>query len=146
MDVHDATFTNEECRHGTHARPVLAPAQVRATAPAEGALILLPFGLSCRSCDDGIGLVAGCAECGLFSTDSSACGGCRRVGASTPASADVLPSGRTASLAASGGASLASEVDALLTPLGTLRRSNHCMAAFMCVQRDVIEPVRFCFV
>ena len=26
----------------------------------------------------------------------------------------------------------------------TLRRSNHCMAACMCVQRDVIERARFC--
>ena len=93
-------FSVDQCKYGSHEKPVLTEDQMRVTAPAEGALILLPFGLSCRSCDDGIGLVAGCAECGLFSTDSSACGGCRRVGASTPASADVLPSGRTASLAA----------------------------------------------
>ena len=93
-------FSVDQCKYGSHSKPVLTEDQMRVTAPAEGALILLPFGLSCRSCDDGIGLVAGCAECGLFSTDSSACGGCRRVGASTPASADVLPNGRTASLAA----------------------------------------------
>ena len=74
-----APFTNDECRHGTHARPVLAPAQVRATAPAEGALILLPFGLSCRACDDqSAALVDGCAECELLE-EGEVCGGCRRV-------------------------------------------------------------------
>ena len=68
-----APFTNEGCRHGTHARPVLAPAQVRATAPAEGALILLPFGLSCRACDDqSAALVDGCAECELLDEGVSA--------------------------------------------------------------------------
>ena len=74
-----APFTNEECRHGTHARPELTPAQVRATAPAEGALILLPFGLSCRACDDqGAALVDGCTECVLLD-EGDVCGGCRRV-------------------------------------------------------------------
>ena len=73
-------FTNgEECRHGTHARPLLTPAQVRAPAPAEGALILLPFGLSCRACDDqGAALVDGCAECVILD-EHDVCGGCRRV-------------------------------------------------------------------
>ena len=71
-------FSVELCRHGTHAKPVLSPAQMRADAPAEGALLLLPFGLSCRACDDDVGLVAGCAECEYLDV-GEACGGCRRV-------------------------------------------------------------------
>eukprot|EP00966_Prymnesium_polylepis_P292411 6753225-Prymnesium_polylepis.1 len=51
---------------------------MRATAPAEGGLLLLPFGLSCRACDDDVGLVAGCAECESLDV-GEACGGCRRV-------------------------------------------------------------------
>ena len=73
-----APFSVEMCRHGTHAKPVLSQEQMRATAPAEGALLLLPFGLSCRACDDDVGLVAGCAECESLD-DGEACGGCRRV-------------------------------------------------------------------
>ena len=72
-----APFSVDMCRHGTHAKPVLSPAQMRADAPAEGALLLLPFGLSCRACDDDVGLVAGCAECELLD-DGDFCGGCRR--------------------------------------------------------------------
>ena len=73
-----APFSVEMCRHGTHAKPVLSPDQVRATAPAAGALLLLPFGLSCRTCDDDSGLVVGCADCELLD-DDDVCGGCRRV-------------------------------------------------------------------
>ena len=73
-----APFSVEMCRHGTHAKPELTPEQMRANAPAEGALLLLPFGLSCRACDDDVGLVAGCAECELLDEDDF-CGGCRRV-------------------------------------------------------------------
>ena len=40
--------------------------------------MLLPFGLSCRACDDNVGLVAGCAECELLD-HGDFCGGCRRV-------------------------------------------------------------------
>ena len=50
---------------------------MRVTAPAEGALLLLPFGLSCRARDDDVGLVYGCAECELID-DEEVCGGCRR--------------------------------------------------------------------
>ena len=71
-------FSVEMCRHGTHAKPVLSHDQMRATAPAEGALLLLPFGLSCRTCDDDSGLVVGCADCALLD-DDDVCGGCRRV-------------------------------------------------------------------
>ena len=47
-------FTNEQCKHGSHQKPVLSGEQMRATAPAEGANIFLPFGLSSRNCDDDI--------------------------------------------------------------------------------------------
>ena len=73
-----APFSVDMCRHGTHAKPVLTHEQMRTDAPAEGALLLLPFGLSCRTCDDDVGLVAGCAECELLD-DGDSCGGCRRT-------------------------------------------------------------------
>ena len=73
-----APFSVDMCRHGSHAKPVLTHQQIRAYAPAEGALLLLPFGLSCRACDGGAGLVAGCAECEILG-DGDFCGGCRRV-------------------------------------------------------------------
>ena len=73
-----APFSVDMCRHGTHAKPVLTHEQMRTDAPAEGALLLLPFGLSCRACDDDVGLVAGCAEC-EFLDDGDSCGGCRRT-------------------------------------------------------------------
>jgi hypothetical protein len=72
-----APFSVEMCQHGTHAKPELSLEQMRAAAPAEGGLLLLPFGLSCRACDDNGGLVAGCAEC-EYLTVGEVCGGCRR--------------------------------------------------------------------
>ena len=71
-------FSVDVCKHGSHAKPMLTHDQMRADAPAEGALLLLPFGLSCRACDDHVGLVAGFAECELLD-DGDVCGGCRRV-------------------------------------------------------------------
>ena len=95
-----APFSVDMCRHGSHAKPVLTHQQIRADAPAEGALLLLPFGLSCRACDDGrVGLVAGCAECELLG-DGDFCGGCRRVwldGCPVPAT-QPLQSGRLVDL------------------------------------------------
>ena len=73
--------------------------QMRAAAPAEGALLLLPFGLSCRACDDDGGLVAGCAEC-EYLTDGEVCGGCRREwqGEQPFPASQVLQSGRQVDL------------------------------------------------
>ena len=71
-------FSNEQCRHGSHAKPVLSWEQMRATAPAEGANIFLPFGLSSRNRDDDIGLVAGCADCEDIEQGDT-CGSCRRM-------------------------------------------------------------------
>ena len=51
---------------------------MRLTAPAEGANILLPFGLSSRNNDDDVGLVAGCADC-QFLEAGDVCGSCRRL-------------------------------------------------------------------
>ena len=71
-------FTNEQCQHGSHQKPSLTMEQMVSTAPAEGANILLPFGLSCRNCDDDVGLVSGCADCeDLVPGDT--CGSCRRL-------------------------------------------------------------------
>ena len=72
---------------------------MRAAAPAEGALLLLPFGLSCRACDDDGGLVAGCAEC-EYLTDGEVCGGCRREwqGERPFPASQVLQSGRQVDL------------------------------------------------
>jgi hypothetical protein len=71
-------FSNEQCQHGSHAKPLLTWEQMRLTAPAEGANILLPFGLSSRNNDDDVGLVAGCADC-QFLEDGDVCGSCRRM-------------------------------------------------------------------
>ena len=51
---------------------------MRSTAPAEGANILLPFGLSCRNSDANVGLVAGCADCETLESGDT-CGSCRRL-------------------------------------------------------------------
>ena len=71
-------FSNEQCRHGSHAKPLLRWEQMRSTAPAEGANILLPFSLSSRNSDDDVGLVAGCADCHLLEA-GDVCGSCRRM-------------------------------------------------------------------
>jgi hypothetical protein len=92
-------FSVDVCKHGSHAKPMLTHDQMRADAPAEGALLLLPFGLSCRACDDHVGLVAGCAECELLD-DGDVCGGCRRVwvgGQPLPAT-QLLAAGRQCDL------------------------------------------------
>ena len=69
-------FTNEQCRHGSHERPCLSAEDMRAYAPAEGALIHLPFALSYRA---GNGeLVAGCADC-EYLRDGETCGACHRM-------------------------------------------------------------------
>ena len=89
-----APFSVGACKHGSHAKPELTHDQMRVYAPAEGALLLLPFGLSCRACDDDVGLVAGCAECERLG-DGDVCGGCRRVwlsGQPAPA-AQILAAG-----------------------------------------------------
>ena len=72
-----APFSTETCRYGTHAKPVLSLEEIRSTAPAEGSLLFLPFGLSCRA-SDGVGnLAAGCADCKHLSL-RDCCGSCRR--------------------------------------------------------------------
>ena len=70
-----APFTDQRCRHGSHQRPCLSEGEMSIYAPAEGALILLPFGLS-RRASDGL-LVAGCADCEQL-LDGDTCGSCRR--------------------------------------------------------------------
>ena len=92
-------FSVDVCKHGSHAKPVLTHSQMRADAPAQGVLLLLPFGLSCRACDDDVGLVAGCAECELLD-DGDFCGGCRRIwvgGQPLPAT-QLLAAGRPCDL------------------------------------------------
>mmetsp|Transcript_52055 Transcript_52055/g.138210 ORF Transcript_52055/g.138210 Transcript_52055/m.138210 type:complete len:456 (+) Transcript_52055:409-1776(+) len=92
-------FSVDVCKHGSHAKPVLTHNQMRADTPAEGGLLLLPFGLSCRACDDDVGLVAGCAECELLD-DGDFCGGCRRIwvgGQPLPAT-QLLAAGRPCDL------------------------------------------------
>ena len=71
-------FSNEQCQHGSHQKPLLSEEQMRSTAPAEGANMFLPFGLSCRNCDDDVGLVAGCADCETLEPGDT-CGSCRRL-------------------------------------------------------------------
>jgi hypothetical protein len=71
-------FTNAECRHGSHARPVLSVQEMMATAPATGAVIFLPFGLACRAANDQSGIVNGCVDCD-FLDDGDVCGSCRRL-------------------------------------------------------------------
>ena len=71
-------FTNQQCQHGSHQKPLLTMEQMQSTAPAEGANILLPFGLSCRNSDDDVGLVAGCADCETLEPGDT-CGCCRRL-------------------------------------------------------------------
>ena len=56
-----APFSDQRCRHGSHQRPSLSREEMLNAAPAEGAVIFLPFGLS-RRAGDGL-LVAGCADC-----------------------------------------------------------------------------------
>ena len=72
-----APFSTAMCRHGTHAKPVLSLEEARHTAPAEGSLLFLPFGLSCRASDVG-SLVAGCADCQHLNL-RDCCGSCRRM-------------------------------------------------------------------
>ena len=98
-------FQNEQCRHGTHARPQLPADEMERCAPAAGALIFLPFGLSCRVNGSGVGcrsrLVAGCADC-EFLGDGDTCGACRRVwthGGAYPARGIRGTEGQYASLA-----------------------------------------------
>ena len=68
-------FSDGLCQHGSHQRPCLSEGEMSIYAPAEGALILLPFGLS-RRASDGL-LVAGCADCEQL-LDGDTCGSCRR--------------------------------------------------------------------
>ena len=69
-------FTDAQCVHGSHARPMLSQEQKMNTAPARGSVIFLPFGLSYRSERSGW-LAVGCVDCERLS-DGDACGSCRR--------------------------------------------------------------------
>ena len=95
-----APFSDQSCRHGSHQRPGLSREEMIYAAPADGAVIFLPFGLS-RRAGDGL-LVAGCADCERL-LDGDVCGACRRrwnAGAHHPAPANGCPGlGRRASLA-----------------------------------------------
>ena len=96
-----APFTDEQCQHGSHSRPVLPEQIVWQTAPAQGAVIHLPFGLSFRAATDGA-IVAGCADC-VSLCDGDCCGSCRRLwrdGRPVPAHNATGFAGRNASLAA----------------------------------------------
>ena len=69
-------FSDGLCQHGSHQRPCLSREDTLRTAPAEGAVVLLPFGLSRRA---GNGLLAdGCADCEQLQ-ETDACGACRRL-------------------------------------------------------------------
>ena len=95
-----APFSDQRCRHGSHQRPSLSREEMLHAAPAEGAVIFLPFGLS-RRAGDGL-LVAGCADCEQL-LDGDVCGSCRRrwnAGAHYPVPANGSPGlGRLARLA-----------------------------------------------
>jgi hypothetical protein len=95
-------FTNAVCRYGSHERPVLSVQDMMATAPARGAVIFLPFGLSCRAANDGSCIVDGCIDCELLDVGDT-CGSCRRFWhgeGSVPANASTGYGGSHASLAA----------------------------------------------
>ena len=71
-------------------------------APATGAVIFLPFGLSCRAANDGSKIVDGCIDCELLDVGDT-CGSCRRLWhgeGSVPANASTGYGGSHASLAA----------------------------------------------
>ena len=95
-----APFSDQRCRHGSHQRPGLSREEMIHAAPAEGAVIFLPYGLS-RRAGDGL-LVAGCADCERL-LEGDVCGACRRrwnAGADHPTPANGYPGlGRLASLA-----------------------------------------------
>ena len=67
-------FKDVQCVHGSHSRP--PPDAYASTAcPAQGAVVYLPFGLSCRAgCVDS--LAVGCVACPGFGT-TMACASCR---------------------------------------------------------------------
>ena len=69
-------FSDVLCQHGSHQRPCLSREETLRTAPAEGAVVLLPFGLS-RRAGDGL-LADGCADCEQLQ-ETDACGACRRL-------------------------------------------------------------------
>jgi hypothetical protein len=56
-----APFSDGLCRHGSHQRPSPSREETISTAPAEGAVVFLPFGLS-RRAGDGL-LATGCVDC-----------------------------------------------------------------------------------
>ena len=84
-------FTDAQCVHGSHARPMLSEQEMRLTAPAKGAVIFLPFGLACRAAADETTIVDGCVDCDLLD-DGDTCGSCRRQwldGRAVPANAST---------------------------------------------------------